>query len=983
MLETQEVVNLLAEKLNDVGKSTDPSYSFFIFAEVGECKEGPDINGVLKTEATRLDVVEDLRYIQYSYSLGFLVPAAFSNFNVLNVKNIIAHVVEELNGKSIKFENGEGTITLTESAPGALDSRDFVGISVPISLSINISYTESAVIASKKKWFLDGKEIVFKTEAVLLEKDGQIHKINDRAYTQTLITGQTKYYKFSIPFSLDNSVATTLQKDILEGNFDKTYTLSYYDGVSFTEAEPFTTTVSIFRNADGGSEKPNLSVFNITFTDVDDGQNEVKYYLALVDWEFGTKGENTRYFNSKPEQQSYFNSLISSGPYCAYFEEIKAPNVDSLFITSQIYKNTLNLDVTNLVNKNYAIIKVEGKNLGINYTKYYYYYVNSARVGAGNQVVYDLELDSVQTYFIGNQIDIPECMITRAHLDRWVETDTSSNVKFNGELNSDLFEREDLQDFAKRLKSRKQISLNTYFEEDEINKWLDDNVQCWMYIFLDPKHKYKTIGADSETTVEREVLLLPADFYNDQSIGTRIMPFEVSESETGYSTYIDSGFIAVCVPIYKSSKFIKIKEHLSNGFREIKLDIDGMTCFWHNNNGDEYNFGRKLSAVPPFNRDTNLSTSYSYEIDEEGNLVLESNITPTTGYFNDTGKIRFVNGYAVSSFYNKYDSQLFYGVYAVAYQSSGVLTKEIELDAKFEYTKTYLTTNWLKSKEFNPKLFSTDYREIKICDQTGEGFSYDLQKLNTNKIRLLYSEPLSPDVSKSYVRIYNPTGVYIAETANNYTGYVGANDLSLTMTSTAYQQMLAQNKNFFMQSTLSAVSSGAQTALGGAIGAAAAGSAIGAVTAGVSAGFGLLGLGVSLINKGKSIDNMKSAPSNIQKATGSALLNMMVSPLGVYIEDYAILPNEQEIVNDYMFKYGYTYNKIGNINDFLNTRKYFNFIQASIETINAQFENAMSNAARTNLIERFGNGIRFWNNQSPDNKWVDYAWENYEINLEN
>lgn len=723
--------------------------------------------------------------------------------------------------------------------------------------------------------------------------------------------------------------------------------------------------------------------FELQFSSTNGGK---KFEMALLDFPFDEQSQNTRWFRNRQEQVKWFDERIQDTG--VPFSYLMQPVQSSQLITQKKYLNDLRyypegtekvVDANEVLQKNYAVVReVENDEV----KDYWFYYVQSSQIGADNQIVVDLKMDTIQTYFFNPNIEIPDCMIERAHLNRWEQGEYDSDIKFKGGVKSDLFEREEVQNVAKRLVSRKQISLNTFFAEDEINNWLDNNVQYWIYLFLDPKSPYKLINGINGENQKLTASCMLEGFGK----GTRVIPYQLQDIESGSYNYIDTGFVAVCFPIYKTSKRIKIKANGKEIY--ITLDIEGLINFEILNKDYAYVYSKKISALPPFGRDVSLSTKYSYKIDANGDLVLSCNVSDTSYPFEGAknedgsikfdgmingGKIRAINGYALSTL--SHSNTDFSGLYAVTFQSSSVLTKEIDLGVKFEYSKSHVTTNWLRESEFNPKLLSSDYREILISDQTGNGFSYDLQKLNTNKIRILYTEPLTPDVTKTYIRIYNTNGIYIPETSQNYTGYVGSNDMSLTMATSQYQQMLANNKNYFMQSTLNIATSAGSSILGGA-------------SEGIKSSFGkgiltgLISTGVSLLNQSLSIDNMKNAPSNIQKATGSAILNTMVSNIGVWVEDYDILPYEKEIINDYIHMFGFSVNKIGYINDYLNTRKYFNYIKAKIEDILVKNKQSLSSSAKRDFILRFSNGIRFWNNKDFENRLISYDYENYETWLE-
>ena len=93
----------------------------------------------------------------------------------------------------------------------------------------------------------------------------------------------------------------------------------------------------------------------------------------------------------------------------------------------------------------------------------------------------------------------------------------------------------------------------------------------------------------------------------------------------------------------------------------------------------------------------------------------------------------------------------------------------------------------------------------------------------------------------------------------------------------------------------------------------------------------------------------------------------------MYICEYESIEKESQQADNDMFMNGYSFDQLGNPKDFMNIRKYFNFIQADIDVLGGI---PISNDVRNNLKQRFANGIRFWNSDT-----VQYDFENYENNL--
>lgn len=971
MLNIQEVTNLIETWANEKGKQATPAYSFKVFAEIGENRESADITGILKTASAPTEPIQNIKNTNYTFALSFLVPAQRTNDILLNVKSIFGSVISEKNGSELTFSDGsKGLITITEGVPQGFNVNYITGESVPLNFTVKINWTANVVLSSGRHWFIEDMELPFLSESVLLEKDGITKKIHQEQFSKTVMTGATRYFVFELPYEnnleFGKNICAVLQRDILNGNFETEYELKFYDGVIFTEAEPFKTTVSIFRTAKSSSRKPSSSSFEITFTDVTSWRDKVQYDMGILNWEFGNDNQNTQWFKSQDDQISFFVEKANN-----HIAQIKAPNLDSLTITSQVYPNPeeTKLNIFELANKNYAFIRKHDYGKAANEDDYYFYRITSARIGANRQVEYDLALDTFQTFMFRRGRKIPDCNILRAHLNRWVSGSESGYVKFNGYDDSPLFEREELQNMSKRLVKRQYVSFNNQFrdpedvEKDAADKWLDENVLYWVYFFVDPNHPYTFTGKDGKD--HSQYLLSGPLLAINVAKGTTI-PQREDEKYSVYNS-IDSKFVACCIPILKEGLNIglRVRYKVGTNYDYVRIDQAAELIFKNNNNDNAYYFGYKISTIPPFKK-MDYPASQKYEIDSDGNLILFGEL------IDEEGRIKFGNLYAIPQTHA--DIPRFDAIFVVDIQPNSVVSSEITLKAKFEFPYDLLIgMPRIAATPFNPKLLNSDYYTLNVCDHTGNGYEYDLQKLNKSKFYIEYSEPLVPGITVGYARIKDTDGVYIADCADNYTGLVTNTDMTLTLATSQYQQMLANNKNYHSQNT--------DTLLQGLITTLSAGAVAAGMTNPVTAiggtALGLLGLGMKYKNIGKTVDNMKSAPGQIQKASTSALMNIMVDRPGIYVEEYQILPNEQQMVNDEMFKNGFAYNRIDQIDKYTNTRYYFNYIQAEVEDIQGV---EMSNTAKQDLITRFANGIRMWNRKAPDYKYyLQYDLENYEI----
>ena len=506
MIDAQQIADYLNEKLNLIGQSRPKPYRFDIVAEVGAYSGTGGIGGIVRTYSSDLvpvpaDIADGVRYVEvkYTYVVDLLVPAAKQyNGNVIRINEIVNVLIESEHDKKIPFSDGEGIVTFKAGRPNDYQIAFGIGECVPVTFTVSVTFTKNAVTSADKHWLLDGTEIPFLQESVSVEKDGIPKKIYTESYGKILLTGQTKFYTFRIPY--ESSAYKLIQSEIL-GNGSVNgivHTLTYYDGSAFTQESPYVAKVVIYRSGRSTSSRPNGSEFDVTFSDAYDSAGKTIHYLiSLIDFPFDMQGEDTRYFGSVAEQTAYFEqkSAESSAP----FVEIMAPNLDNLIITQQVYYNANAGDTSQFdyASKNYAVIKAVAGDK----TYYFYYFIEKATIGAGRYIVCDLRLDTVQTYFFNPEIAFSDCLIERAHLNRFEQVqgeseEDSAYVRFLSDPTSKIFNAEDGLSFPKRLVKRTKLKLK-FTGNDQVDDWLNENVAYWVYIFIDPTHEYTVckIGA--------------------------------------------------------------------------------------------------------------------------------------------------------------------------------------------------------------------------------------------------------------------------------------------------------------------------------------------------------------------------------------------------------------------------------------------------------------------------------------------------------
>jgi hypothetical protein len=669
----------------------------------------------------------------------------------------------------------------------------------------------------------------------------------------------------------------------------------------------------------------------------------LNYQIALTNVPFDKDYKNVIRFGTREEQEEYFqvSSLFSTAP------DVNL-NAGNLFETTLLYKYPDNTDITDMLNANYCIVKNKTQNASL---KYLYFFIEDIVQDSAGQVKLRVKMDIFQTYYIDTEFS--PCHISKAHLNRWIDNGDGT-VSFDGTVTSKLFEREELKNVAQRLISRTKISVfnNMPNMTSTIENWLNENVIGWCYLYLDSSHGFNMKKSDGTTQAD-----------------VRFLQTEIEDLNGGH---IDTNLTAICFPILKNGKSIRVAFSYFGGSRDVSMTQSLIKRFMEMNNGAEFVYSMKMSSNPPFYFAN--SVSWTLSADENtltigGTWGLNSSLDYTMGedFSNGNTHIKII------------DRESDWACFYVERQAPSIKIP-VSTSVKFTFPKSDIIGS-NKDVKFNPKLLSSDYFSLKVgnCFSNSE---YDMQKLNKENFNVLYTEPLSADITRNYIRYEGDNNdIFIKDTSKNYTGEVNSNDGSVILVTTAYQDMLANQKNFYQQNALNRGAKLGKDIFGGiasAVVSAATANPAGVVMGVKNAIYGGVDFAVNKAQENMTVDNMKYAPSNIENVQGNVYFQMMSSGLGLFVEEYDILDNEKNIVNDFMDMYGFTVNLIGNIKDYDNIRKYHNYIRANVEQTNGI---PISEKVHEEFVSIFARGVRFWNVVEGVDLFK-YDLENYEIALE-
>lgn len=741
-----------------------------------------------------------------------------------------------------------------------------------------------------------------------------------------------------------------------------------------------------------------------------------KYQYALTSVQFDSSYENAIRFDTRAQQEEYFK--VST-----LFANAKSVNFDfgNLINTTLVIK--VKKSPMELMGFNYLILK----DLNQNPThRYIYFFIDKVEYISGGDndsdttIRLDLTMDVLNTYMLDIAWD-DGALIERASLDRWIWDKKTDYLYYNFQSGSPFrLDDEGEAKCSKVLINREnlQVLSSDYSSNREAYDWINQNVQCWEYVFLDKNHDYSYCNFNTYSNV-----ILSQRFYLNYNMF----------SKEGSITIPDYGLLAV--PIYKDQNH-KIVCHFKKGVADINIEVshDGLVAFRNRNNDATYFFADKYGLMCPLHL-----KGFTCRIDGN-NLVIEGDPNTDTGSFG----VQFFS----KNYINCLQTEKLQGgnIWCKGVFIGGKATPDIPSETAKYSGKGF--TNGISREELIsnpgygtpesmcPRLYSSNYSSV-VVKCVGDEIEYswmDLggwiikeQKYGDGKFSLLYTEVIQPEITKYYVRIKAPYGVYIEDSNYNYSGLVSTADTSIAIVNSAYAEFLANNKNYWLMSFANSLGGG----VGGLLDAyhpahptettdtitrdlKATGGRFRSPTTGrfvgmdsperplVGTGFGrevtktitkpawtdwtsVVGYGIKVatgvLNSACTIANVKASPSNMKNSTGNGYFTYYTTGFGLYAEAYQALDIDTDRCCQYHHMYGYKYGKFGNVNDFINIRKYFNYIQADLQNITGKIGYNIPNQVRDEIKHIFGQGVRLWN--VTDHMFDFYeTGNNYERSLE-
>lgn len=657
------------------------------------------------------------------------------------------------------------------------------------------------------------------------------------------------------------------------------------------------------------------------------------YLYALTYVDFDNKNEDVIYFKNQSAKDSYFNlsSLFdSTNKNEINFEKKNLIDIDLCITLSG------NDEIKNEFNFNYCILKE------ISSGDYYFYFVDKPTYLNNGRLMIKCHLDIFTTYF--DKL-VFEGTINRATLREFKKDGT--DAIYDNDSYTHIYSIDDTYEGKKFLQANKTLQPHvfTYTQNHIFDEWMENNVECWQYLFVDITHQY-----------------------NYDNVNYRKVDEFLSKG-------VETSYGVLAQPIYKTNNRIYVKFNDVTDIDHphqytIEITDDAISQFRKNNNDNSFIYSSKLSKQPPFTpieiNGTDVANFLCNISISSNNLILDygdvnsNDISPLIQVFTRL----FITHEESTYNYN--------GMIEMSYQMNRFYNNDVS-SLVDDYIQTRMSLTKYKSNSFEfwkfPNATSLKNIELKLT-YNGQEYTTTPSKIDTGNAIVEMLEAITPDIAKTYVR-WKPTGYYTFRSANNNTLTSGIfnDDTSLSLGTSKLQEVLANSKNYFYQRR---VNIGANSLLNLATN---------------SAKMDVLGIGHTLakeqlneINYGFEVDNIENAPAHLERASGNAQFNLLTKDYGIHLEIWKMTEEDLSNISMYYNRFGVQTNTIGTMLNVLEKHKYFDYTEFKCYYIHDPSNIIkITNEIKEEFKNKLKRGVRFWYDGT---KLYNYSLYNYENALE-
>lgn len=689
------------------------------------------------------------------------------------------------------------------------------------------------------------------------------------------------------------------------------------------------------------------------------------FQVCLINVSFSSSYDNVIYFKDIEERTEYFKNV-----YNVSFNDSPLVNFnfgDGLNCECVINANTYNGSnfQSSVTSHNYCIVRetlyVEDK------TTYddRFYFIKECKYITATQIQLKLKLDVFTTYLPSQYVGyMKKCDIKRACLNRFVKVD--NQYCFNFAPDSLLLEKEDLT-YNKRLVKSTKLDLEQNNKNSLLNNWLKENVLYYACFFIDPSKelKFYSYASDIKSSELKPIV-------NDL--------FQYLKQKNN-----KSNFTFVWLPVLKSNAEMYVKvEGFTAGEYIMQTKITSNTLrtlltFFKNQSITPYIIDAKYTKF-------SLLKNYNSEVTIIDNkLYLKSSASSYNDRYSCDSLLYCGNGIndilsvVITPFQISEPISVFLGG-DFSLDSASIIDSYYNVNYN-EHKRSFLLDE-IGSQ--NPKDLSDSICYLNLR-MNSDSYQYNWDYMGTftfdtgyhrYQYNFKYLEAINPSVSRIYIYL-SPMGLYTSGTTLNYTGVVTSADMSLIYYNDNYSNYIANNKNAWLQTQLNIGSSIAKTSVK-ALGAYAVTGNVGA-SVGVTVASSAINAVTTIANYNLNIDNLKASPQSINNVQGNFFLNDLINDNGIYLEEWECLPSDKQKFDDYCSRFGYKVNRLDFLSQYINIRRYWNYIQAYVEIL-PQDIFKFNSKVEEEIKEAFSNGIRFWNVNDTS---YEIKFDMSQVNLEN
>ena len=267
-----------------------------------------------------------------------------------------------------------------------------------------------------------------------------------------------------------------------------------------------------------------------------------------------------------------------------------------------------------------------------------------------------------------------------------------------------------------------------------------------------------------------------------------------------------------------------------------------------------------------------------------------------------------------------------------------------------------------RDKRFESKLLCSPYRYNLLTDWRNNPVVFKNEYMTDDKIEVKFSYALSYNAPfRFWIKNYkkDPVG------RNNSLSQPIA--LEFPIISDAYYTYMLENKNTIQANLTNTIISAGAGVVSGAM----SGGVYGAVGGAIG---GALNIQSQIRNENAKQMDLKAKPDNVINSTDSSF-NILDDNSDVNFYRMRICCENEEIIAEIFNISGYKVNRVEVPN--LRSRTRFNFIQ----TVGANITGSFNQADLQKIKQIFDSGITIWHYHKTNFNYLDYSFENVEVNL--